>query len=254
VDLGLQGKVALVTGAGSQKGFGKAIAMTLAKEGCDIVACDIDIKGAEQTAAEVKALGRQSLAAKVDITRSVEVNDAVKKTLVQFGRIDILVNNAGAISSIETFVEKADAEWNTDIDLNLKGTLIFTKAVLGHMISRKKGKIINISSIGAIRKGKPRTAAYGAAKAGVIGFTQCLGVEVAALGINVNCVAPGLGLTNFGGGAPPPNLLAKAKETIPSKRTTMPQDIANMVTILASDVSDDVVGQTISVDGGESLV
>jgi 3-oxoacyl-[acyl-carrier protein] reductase len=177
----------------------------------------------------------------------------VKRALEEFGRIDILVNNAGAISGLKPFNEKSEDELDMDIDLNLRGTMNCTRAVLDQMISRQSGKIINISSIGA-KKGKPRTVSYGAAKAGIIGFTQCLAVEVAGLGINVNCLAPGLGVTNFGGGSPPPDILEKAMNTIPIKRTTTPQDIANAVAFLVSDVSQDIVGQTISVDGGECIV
>lgn len=253
MDLALQKKVALITGAGSQIGFGKAIAITLAKEGCDIIVSDINLDGAKQTAAEIKALGRRAIAIKTDVANSAEINMMVKTALTEFGKIDILVNNAGAISSLKDFVEKTEAECDRDIALNLKGVMNCTKAVLEQMISRKNGKIINISSIGA-KKGMPHTAAYGAAKAGVIGFSSCLAVEVAPLGINVNCVAPGLGLTGFGGGSPPPDMVEKAKARIPMRRTTTPQDIANMVAFLASDVASDIVGQNIGVDGGESII
>ena len=253
MDLGLREKIALITGTGSQKGFGKATALTLAKEGCDIISCDIDLEGAVKTVSEVESLGCKAVAIRVDITKSGEVRDMVKRALEEFEKIDILVNNAGAISELKPFVDKTEAEWDRDINLNLKGAMNCTKAVLGQMISHKSGKIINISSIGA-KKGKPRTVSYGAAKAGIIGFTQNLGVEVAGLGINVNCIAPGLGVTNFGGGSPPPEILEKAMGIIPIKRTTTPQDIANVVAFLVSDVSQDIVGQTISVDGGESIV
>ena len=253
MDFGLKDKVALITGTGSQVGFGKPTALTLAQEGCHIIASDIDLEGAKKTASEVEFLGRKAVAVKADIRKIKEVRDMVKRALDEFDRIDILVNNAGAISGLKPFIEKTEDELDMDIDLNLRGTMNCTRAVLDQMISRKSGKIINISSIGA-KKGKPRTVSYGAAKAGIIGFTQNLGVEVAGLGINVNCIAPGLGVTNFGGGSPPPDIMKKAMDTIPIRRTTTPQDIANAVAFLASDVSQDIVGQTISVDGGESIV
>jgi 3-oxoacyl-[acyl-carrier protein] reductase len=218
-----------------------------------VIVCDIDLEGANLTAAEINELGRQAMAAKMDITDSTEVRSVVTKALEQFKAIDILVNNAGAISELQSFVDKPEAVWNQDIKLNLIGTMNCTQAVLAGMLARKSGKIINISSIGA-KKGKRKTVGYGAAKAGIIGLTQCLGVEVAGDGINVNCIAPGLGVTNFGGGAPPPDIMENAMNTIPAKRTTTPQDIANMVTILASDVTSNVVGQCISVDGGECIV
>ena len=252
MDLGLNGKVALVTGAGSQKGMGKAIALTLAREGCDIVAADVDIQGAKKTAAEVTSLGHKAIAVKADITSSAEVNEMVKTALAQFGRIDILVNNAGAISGPKPFIDSTEADWDKDININYRGVLNCTKAVLSHMLPRKSGKIINISSIGG-RVGSAHAAVYNGAKAGVIGFTKSLAAGVAGSGINVNSVAPGLVLSNFGGGAPPPGLLEKAKETIPSKKITEPQDIANAVAFLASDVSSNIVGQTIGVDGGQCM-
>jgi 3-oxoacyl-[acyl-carrier protein] reductase len=252
MDLGLKGKIALVTGAGSQKGYGKAIALTLAREGCDVIVADIDLAGAKQTALEIEALGRKAMALKADISKSSEVNDMAKAAMAKFKRIDILVNNAGAITPPKPFADKTEAEFNRDIDLNLKGTINCTKAVLDNMLANKSGKIINISSIG-YKKGMAHTAAYSAAKAGVVGFTQSLAVELAPSGINVNSIAPGLGLTNFGGGAPPPDMLKGALARIPVRRTTQPQDIANAVAFLASDAASDIAGQTLSVDGGESV-
>ena len=253
MELGLKGKVALVTGAGSQKGFGKSIALELAREGCDVIVCDIDPDGVNLTAAEIKKLGHKAIAAKTDITNSTEVRSMVDEALEQFKVIDILVNNAGAISSVSHFIEKTEAEWYRDIELNLKGAMNCTYAILPQMISRGSGKIVNISSIGATI-GIPGTAGYGSAKAGIIGFTKNLGVEVAPSGVNVNSVAPGVALTNFGGGAPPPNLEAEASAKIPTRRMTEPQDIANLVVFLCSDVARNIVGQNIGVDGGESIL
>jgi NAD(P)-dependent dehydrogenase (short-subunit alcohol dehydrogenase family) len=253
MDLRLKGKVALVTGAGSQKGFGKSIAITLAKEGCDVIVCDIDPEGANLTAAEIKKLGRRAIAAKMDVTNSTEVKSVMEESLKQFKVIDILVNNAGAISSFTHFVDKPGAEWYHDIELNLKGAMNCTHAILPQMIARGSGKIVNISSIGATI-GISGTVGYGSAKAGIIGFTKNLGVEVAPSGVNVNSVAPGVALTNFGGGAPPPELLEKALVKIPTRRITEPQDIANAVVFLCSDVSRNIVGQNLGVDGGEGIL
>jgi NAD(P)-dependent dehydrogenase (short-subunit alcohol dehydrogenase family) len=253
MDLGLQNKVALVTGAGSQKGFGKGIALTLAREGCNVVVADIDLPGAQQTAAEIQALGRQALAVKVNITKSAEVNTMVKEALAKFGRIDILVNNAGGLAGPKLFVEKTEEEYQWDIELNLKGAINCTKAVISSMLANKYGRIINIASIGA-KKGVAHAATYNAAKAGVVGFSQSIAIELGPSGINVNCIAPGMGLTNFGGGAPPPDLLKAALERVPTRRTTTPQDVANAAAFLASDVSSDVVGQVLFVDGGESII
>ena len=253
MDLGLKGKVALVTGAGSQKGFGKAIALALAKEGCDVIVCDIDAEGVNLTAAEIQKMGGKAMGARMDITDSNEVKSVVEEALKQFKAIDILVNNAGAISPFTRFIDKTQAEWYRDIELNLKGTMNCTYAVLPQMMARGSGKIVNISSIGGTL-GKPRTVAYGAAKAGVIGFTKNLGVEVASSGVNVNCVAPGMGLTNFGGGAPPPELLEKALATIPTGKINEPEDIANAVVFLCSEAARNIVGQNLGVDGGEGIL
>jgi NAD(P)-dependent dehydrogenase (short-subunit alcohol dehydrogenase family) len=248
MDFGLKDKVALVTGAGSQIGFGKNIALSLAREGCNLVVVDKDIQGAELTAREIKNLGREVIAIKADITSTKEVNDMVNIAFSKFGKIDILVNNAGAGTPPKLFIETTEEEWDANLNLNLKGMLRCTKAVLGHMLSRKSGKIINISSLGA-KTGGDHATVYSAAKAGVMSFTKGLATEVAPFGINVNCVAPGVGLTNFVKDAPKEVLDALIQKT-PSRRTTTPQDIANAVTYLASDASIDVVGQTLSVDGG----
>jgi 2-hydroxycyclohexanecarboxyl-CoA dehydrogenase len=252
MELGLKDKVVLVTGAGSQIGMGKAIALTLAREGCHIIASDIDIEGAKKTAAEVEAMGRKSIALKADVSSSAEVNDMVKQALAKFGKIDILVNNAGAISRPRPFMESTEAEWDKDININYRGVLNCSKAVLDQMVSRKSGKIINISSIGG-KLGSSHGCVYNGAKGAVIAFTKSLAAGVGAQGITVNSVAPGLVISAFGGGSPPPGAAEKAKETIPLKRLTQTQDIANAVLFFASDLSSDITGQTLSVDGGQCM-
>ncbi len=251
MDLGLKGKVALVTGAGSQIGFGKGIAVTLAKEGCDVIVNDVNLEGAEQTAAEIKALGRKAMVIKADVSSSAEVNDMVKAALVEFGRIDILVNNAGVSTVPKPFVETTEADWDRDLNINLKGVFICTKAVLPRMLERKSGKIINISSNGA-RTGKEYVTVYCAAKAGVMVFTKGMAAELASSGINVNAIAPGVGNTGFALQAPP-EFLEQIVATVPLARFTTPQDIGNMAAYLASDVASDITGQTFSVDGGVTM-
>ena len=259
MELGLKDKVALVTGAGSQRGFGKGIALTLAKEGCHIVIIDQDIDGARQTAAEVGSFERKALALKADITKSIEINEAVSAALKEFGRIDILVNNAGRATPPKPFVQKTEEEWEPDININLKGVLICTRAVLPHMLERKSGKIINISS-GVGSFGAPNSTIYSAAKGGVIAFTKALAKEVIGSGVYVNSVSPGLGDTNFLRSSKvvttdvtPPEFLKRVTARIPVGRTTTPQDVANMVAFFASEVSNDIVGQTFDVDGGQII-
>jgi len=245
MDFGLKDKVAIVTGAGSQIGFGKAIALTLAKEGCDIVAADKDLEGAEKTATEVKASGRKAIAVKVDIRNSDEVNEMVNTALEEFGKIDILVNNAGTPSMRNPTSEES---WDINVNINFKGTWYVTNAVIPHMRERKSGKIVNFSS-GVARSGT--RGLYAAAKEAVIGLTKSWARELGPLGINVNALAPGMGDTGF-------QVIVGATEehkenfrsSTPMRRLTMPQDIANTVAFLVSDISSDITGQTIQVDGG----
>ena len=251
MDLGLQGKVALVTGAGSQIGFGKGIAMILAGEGCDIIVNDLDIKGAEQTAAEIKALGRQAIAVKADVIEGAEVKEMVKTAVKQLGKIDILVNNAGASSPPKPFIETTEKDWAVSINPNLWGVLNCTKAVIDEMVARGSGKIISIVS-SAAKNGGINNSVYGAAKAGVGAFSKGLASELASSGINVNCIAPGPGNTGFAKQAPP-GFIDWVIKMVPLGKMTTPQDIGNMVAFLASDISSDITGQIFSVDGGLTM-
>jgi NAD(P)-dependent dehydrogenase (short-subunit alcohol dehydrogenase family) len=252
MEFGLKGKVAIVTGAGSRAGFGRTIALILASEGCHVAVIDINLEGAEETAENVRKLGRESMALKVDVTNLVEVKAMVDGVLRHFGRIDILVNNAGAISGVKPFSETEESDWNSEIAINLRGVFHCTKAVLPHMVSRRSGKIINISAIASLL-GAANMSTYSASKGGVVSFTKALGVELGPNGIQVNSIAPGLGLTGFGGGLPP-DLLEEIKGKIPTRKTTTPEDIANAVAFLASERANNIVGQILCVDGGSTLV
>jgi NAD(P)-dependent dehydrogenase (short-subunit alcohol dehydrogenase family) len=246
----LHDRVALVTGAGSPIGFGRGIALILAKEGCDIVVNDINPEEAENTATAVRALGRKAVAIKADVTGKEEVRAMVEQALEHFGRIDILVNNAGATYPPRPFVDTPETDWEKVVNLNLYGTLNCTKAVLPQMIERKNGRIVNIAS-GAGLGGSPGFVVYGASKGGVIAFTRGLAKEVIASGINVNCIAPGIGDTNFLRTADfPPEELESVLSHVPSGKATTPDDIGHMVAFLASDSSNNIVGQTFIVDGG----
>lgn len=259
MDLNLKDKVALVTGAGSQTGFGKGIALQLAREGCAVIVVDKDGEGARKTAAEIASMGNQALALAVNLTHNAEVNKAVKTALDRFKRIDILVNNAGQSTPPKAFVDKTEEEWEPDININLKSVLIVTKAVLPQMIERKYGKIINISS-GVGTMGLANSSIYSAAKAGVMAFTKSLAKEVIGKGINVNSVSPGLGDTGFLRSSnviktaeTPPEFTKHVNMDIPVGRMTTPQDIGYMTAFLASDVAADIVGQIIDVDGGKII-
>ncbi len=249
MELGLNGKVALVTGAGSQTGFGKGIALALAREGCDIIVNDIALAGAEQTAAEVRKLGRRATAIRASVSDLAEVEGMVKQAMEHFGRIDILVNNAGVGTPPKPFVQSTPAEWDLGIDINLKGVMNCTKAVLPQMIARKSGKIVSMSSIAGL-SGTPQGTIYGAAKAGVVNFTAGLAREVADVGINVNCIAPGLGATGFHSASGfSPEYIKDRDRMAAAGKTTTPQDIGNAVAFLVSDVSAKITGQCLVVAG-----
>jgi 3-oxoacyl-[acyl-carrier protein] reductase len=249
MDLKLTDKVAIVTGTGSQIGFGRGIALMLAKEGCHIVSVDMDLTGAQQTADDVKKLGRKALAFKADITNRQEIDVIVKEMLAEFGKIDILVNCAGRASGLRPFVTMTAEQWDMDIDTNLKGTMNFTQAVLPHMLEKKYGKIVNFSTHAAHQPtGLAGSAAYVAAKAGTVMFSKTLAGEVGAEGININIIAPGPGNTNFhkaSGGDP---AMSKIVETLAQAgKTTTPEDIAHAVAFLVSDVSNKLSGQILEV-------
>jgi NAD(P)-dependent dehydrogenase (short-subunit alcohol dehydrogenase family) len=241
MDLGLGDKVALVTGAGSQIGYGKAIVLMLAHEGCDIVAADIDLAGAEKTAAEVNALGRKAIAVKVDVRNGAEVKQMVDAAIGAFGKIDILVNNAGSSSKLQPFVKMTPEDWQYDIEVNLFGQMNVAHAVLPHMIARKYGRIVNTSG----GQGIPNISTYGAAKAGVVMWTQALAREVASQGVIVNAVGPGLGATGLIHGAPR-EFLESERQRSQLKRLCTPDDVAPVVVFLVSDRCSYMLGQLVS--------
>lgn len=249
-------KKAIVTGAA--RGLGKQIALTLAREGADVAIWDIAIDAAERTAGEIRDLGRDSFAMKVDVTSSAEVNAAVLDVLKKFDVIDILVNNAGIVSAAPTILDLTDEQWAKEIGVNLTGTFYCTRAVLENMIKRCSGKIINIGSL-AGELGRPITSAgYSSSKAGVMGFTMSVAQSVAKFGINVNAVCPGLILTEIHNGFSAEQLLT-LQAGIPFNRGGKrgahgnPQDVANAVLFLASSESDYITGTRIRVNGGSLM-
>jgi NAD(P)-dependent dehydrogenase (short-subunit alcohol dehydrogenase family) len=236
MDLKLKDKVALVTGTGSQIGYGKGIALYLAQEGCDIISADVDLEGARQTAREVEAAGRRALAVKVDVRDRAEVDDMVARALEKFGRIDILINNAGVSSQWKPFMETSRQDWDYDIGVNLYGQMNVAQAVLPHMISRKSGRIINTSG----GQGIPGISLYGASKGAVVQWTRALSREVANHGIIVSVYSPGLGATGLT--VNDPREMENLARSSPLGRLCTPEDVGPLVAFMASELSNYFAG------------
>ena len=244
--MNLTGKVALVTGA--SRGIGQATAIELAKAGADIVVNFIGNEAvAQETVAAIEALGRKAIKIKADVGNAEDVQAMVDEAVAAFGHIDILVNNAG-ITRDGLLIRMKDSDWDDVLNINLKGVYLVTKAVAKLMVKQRAGRIINMTSVSGVT-GNVGQANYAAAKAGVIGFTKTCAKELASRGITVNAVAPGFIETAMTDVLP-----EKIKEgiaaTVPFGRMGQPEEIASVVTFLASDFASYITGQVLNVDGG----
>jgi len=241
----LKGKTAIVTGAA--QGIGKVIALGLAKCGADIAVSDINEDSLSSAVKEIEALGRKAIAVKMDVSSLKDCEDMVKKTIDAFGKVDILINNAG-ITRDTVLLRMKEEQWDQVIQVNLKGTFNCTKAVIRSMFKQKSGKIINISSVtGAM--GNAGQANYSASKAAVMGFTKSIAREYAHCGITVNAVAPGFIKTAMTDAIPEKDRDAMIS-IIPAKRLGLPEDVADTVCFLASDMANYITGQVIHINGG----
>jgi 3-oxoacyl-[acyl-carrier protein] reductase len=243
--LGLKGKVALVTGAA--QGIGKAIALLLARNGADIVVSDINLEKAEETTKEIQAIGRKAMAIKVDVANSRDVEQMVQTVLEHFGQVDILINNAG-ITRDKLILRMTEEDWDTVLNINLKGTFNCTKTVVKHMSKQRSGKIVNIASVVG-EMGNAGQANYSASKAGVIGFTKTIAREFAQRGVNVNAIAPGYIETPMTE-ALPEKIKEELRRMIPMERLGRPEDVAEAVLFLVSEASSYITGQVLNVNGG----
>ncbi|HRW10878.1 MAG TPA: glucose 1-dehydrogenase [Caldilineaceae bacterium] len=272
----LQGKVALVTGAGGRNGIGRAIALRLAAAGADVVVNDVTPRrgvdsswaGLDAVVREIEGMGRQARAVVADVANAEQVEAMVQETLDRFGQIDILVNNAGALAGRDRVpvVELEEEAWDRIQNVNAKGTFLCCRAVARVMIDQNwGGKIINMSSVSG-KKGVARFAAYCASKFAVIGFTQALALELAPHRINVNAICPSLVETervaDMAAALAPPGLTAaeqqrlmieRANSSTPLGRIAQADDVARTAAFLASAESDYLTGLSIPVAGGSFM-
>lgn len=245
----LAGKVALVTGG--KRGIGKAIALMFAEAGADVAVCSRGIEDGEleSVAAEIKKLGRRSLAIQADTNRKADVDPMVERVVAELGGIDILVNNAGIIVRAP-ILETSEEDLDRLLGIDLKAYILCAQAAGKIMVKQKKGNIINISTQHAF-KANPGFGAYGIAKAGVLLLTRVLARELGAFGIRANGIAPGLTRTEFSRPTwTNTNLLKEIEASLPLGRIGEPEDIAKAALFLASDVSSYVTGHTILMEGG----
>jgi 3-oxoacyl-[acyl-carrier protein] reductase len=242
----LKGKVAIVTG-GAQ-GIGEACVRALSKEGANLVVADLQIEGARRVAERVeKDFGINSLPIEVDVSKSSQVRSMVDRVLKEFGSIDILVNNAG-ITRDRLIVRMRDEDWESVVDVNLKGVFNCTREVVRVMMKARWGRIVNISSIIGIR-GNVGQANYAASKAGIIALTKSAARELASREILVNAVAPGFIVTPMTEQLPE-EMRNEVLKSIPLGRFGLPEEVAKVVLFLVSTQSSYITGQVIVVDGG----
>lgn len=247
----LHGKRAIVTGAAGA--LGTVIARTLAREGADVAGLDLNAEGLERTAELVRGEGRRALSAAVDLTDADAVAAAVDGIVAEWGAVDILLNGAGG-GAVSPLHELPPEVWQTQLDRNLTSVFNVTRAVLPSMLAQHDGRIVNIASIAAVSGGRlvRNATAYAAAKAGVIGLTKSLAIEVAAEGVTVNAIAPGAQATP-GRDNDTPERRAALMAQIPTGKLGVPEHLADIVVFFAAPEAENITGVVLPVDGGHSI-
>lgn len=239
-------KVVLVVGGAG--GMGEATAREFAKEGAKIVLADIIVEKASAIAEELRKSGTEIIVVKCDVTNPEDVRNTVETALKTFGKIDVLVYLTGIAGQTAPVWQYSEEVWDKVMNVNLKGAFLFCKLVTPHMISRRYGKIITVSSV-AGKDPNPNMSAYDASKAGLIAFTRCLALELAPYGINVNCVVPGLTKTPFLKDMSE-EAIKRSATLVPLGRAAEPVEIAKVIVFLASDDASFVTGAAWNVTGG----
>jgi NAD(P)-dependent dehydrogenase (short-subunit alcohol dehydrogenase family) len=253
----LSNRVSIITGGA--RGIGRGIALKFAEEGCSIVLADVIEREAKQTIEEISKKGREGIFLKCDVSDTRQVQDMVDQVIKKFGKIDILVNNAGIGSSPKPIADISVEEWDRVLAINLRGVFLCCKAVVPHMKEKKYGRIINISSLGAISPSQG-IHHYSASKAGVMGLTLTLALELAPFGICVNTILPGPIRTEMWDSIIPPGVEDKndffekvGKAITPLQRMGTPEDIGRAALFFASELSGYVTGDRMIVGGGLPL-
>lgn len=245
----LEGKVALVTGG--SMGIGTEISLDLARNGADVaLTYRKHEKEAKEVVDQINAMGRKGKEYKVDVSEFEAVQKLVEQVLDEFGHIDILINNAG-MNWDGVVWKMTEEQWDAVINVDLKGTFNFIRAVAPLFREQKSGKIVNITSINALR-GKFGQTNYSAAKAGTVGLTKAVARELGKYSVNVNAVAPGMIATDMYKDLPEEFKEKAVAETVVN-RIGLPEDVAHLVTFLSSDKAKHITGEVIKVDGGQYI-